>query len=116
MAGFENPNHFANARAFATGGRTDNDQSVGNVERSKCLVAQGMIRAKFVTFAKDKAQRFMDRSSSVAPYELVIGAEAFQPAVQPLRPARVGVAVNNERTVLDLQGHAYPRNQRLDSQ
>ena len=46
----------------------------------------------------------MDRARDIAPDKILITTKAFQPALQPLRPARVGVTVRNESAVLERYG------------
>ena len=54
--------------------------------------------------AIDRAQRLVDGACGVSPDKILIAAETFQPAMEPLRPIRIGVTVGNESAVLERYG------------
>src|SRR6185369_11334056 len=61
-----------------------------------------MAGGEVVAVAEDGPQCLWDYSGCCrAANQLPVDAEGLQPAVQPLRPARVAVAVGEERAVLE---------------
>ena len=67
-----------------------------------------MTRGEVVTIAEDGPERLGDRTNSrLAALEVLVDVEAFERAMQPLGPRRVGVAVGDEGAVFecDRLGH-----------
>src|SRR6476619_5445125 len=113
MTQLEEANCFTDVVVLGGGRRTDDYQCVRGVERGK---RQRMAPSEVVVMAKDRAQRLVDCTRDIAPHKILIAAKGFQPAVQPLRPARIGVTVRNEGAVLERKGitHNPPSKGTLD--
>ena len=106
MTRLEEANLFIDVWALGGGRRTDDDQRVRGVERGK---RQRIAGGDVVAVMKYRAQRLMDRAGGVAPHKVLVTAEAFKPAMQPLRRVRVGVTVGNECAVLERDGLIHPK-------
>ena len=95
---------FGHVAALSGGRRTDDDQRPRGVECGKRLLRRRLADGDIAWVAIDRAQRLVDGACGISPDEVVIAAEAFQPAMEPLRPIRIGVTVGNESAVLERYG------------
>ena len=76
---------------------------MGIVECRERLLGEGVARGEFVAVAEDGAQRLRDRSRRGHPADKVlVDVKGLEPAMQPLRPARVGMAVGDEGAIFEL--------------
>jgi hypothetical protein len=102
MPRFEQPRLFVDVVAARRVGRADHDQSRGRVERRKRLLGQSLAGGEVFAVAEDRAQARGDRASRRLPSgQVLIDLEAFEPTLQPFRPARVGVAVGDEGAIFE---------------
>ena len=102
---FEQPNFFRDIGALGGGRRADDDQRGGRIERGERLVAERMAGGEVVAVAEDGPQGFgYGPALGLTPDQVLVDAERLQPAVQPLGPSRVGMAVGDEGAVFVRDG------------
>jgi hypothetical protein len=76
--------------------------SAREASSAACVWSESMARGGFVAIAEDWAERVRHGAGQrLAPSEVLIDGEAFEGAMQPLRPDHIGVAIRDEGAVFD---------------
>ena len=79
--------------------------TISAADASSAASAERVARGEVVTVAEDRAKRGRDYSRrGLAAGKVLVDAERFEAAMEPTRPARVGVAVGDERAIIEWDG------------
>src|SRR6476659_3081355 len=81
MTRSEQANLFCHVAALSGGRGADDDQRPRGLECGKCLLRRRLADGDIAWVAIDRAQRLVDGPYGVSPDEVLIAAEAFQPAM-----------------------------------
>ena len=88
--------------------RAEDDQGSGGVQRRQRLVREGVPGGEVVAVAEHGPQRFRDGAGRrLAAGQILVDAEALQPAMQPFGPCGIGVAVGDKGAVAISDGFSH---------
>jgi hypothetical protein len=91
LALLEEPDLLVHVVALGRCRRAEDDEGCRGVERGKCLLGERVARGEIVTITEDGLERLRDRPRFRLPAdEVIVDAEALEPAMQPFGLRRVG--------------------------